>query len=54
MDTFYIKRNHYNKIKQKHITYTSMLLSTAIIGIFELLSTYVHRVQCTVVKAILF
>ena len=43
-----------NKIKQRHITYMSMLLNTAIIGIFKQLSTYVNRVQYTVVKAILF
>ena len=42
------------KIKQKHITYTSMLLNTAIKGIFKQLSTYVNRVQFSVVKAILF
>ena len=40
------------KIKQKHITYMSMLLN--IKGIFKQLSTYVNRVQYTVVKAILF
>ena len=42
------------KTKQRHITYMSMLLNTAIIGIFKQLSTYVNRVQYTVVKAILF
>ena len=39
-------------IKQKHITYMSMLLN--IKGILKQLSTYVNRVQYTVVKAILF
>ena len=34
------------KIKQKYITYMSMLLNTAVIGIFlKKLSTYVNRVQ---------
>ena len=42
------------KIKQKHITYVSLLLNTAIIGIFKQLSTYLNQVQYTVVKAILF
>ena len=34
MDTCYIKRNPLNKIKQKHLAYMSMLLNTAIKGIF--------------------
>ena len=39
------------KIKQGHITNVSLLLNTAIKGIFKQLSTYVNRVQYTVVKA---
>ena len=42
------------KIKQKHITYVSLLLNTAIkVFFFKQSSTYVNWVQYTVVKAIL-
>ena len=34
VDICYTKRNCYHKIEQKHITYISMLLNTAIIRIF--------------------
>ena len=34
MDICYSKKTRYNKIKQKLITYMSMLLNTAMIGIF--------------------
>ena len=39
------------KIKQKHITYVSMLLNTAIMG--KQLSARVNQVQYTVVKGII-
>ena len=42
------------KIKPKHITCMSMLLNIALTGFFKQLSTFVNRVQYTVVKAILF
>ena len=44
------------KTKQKHITYLSLLLKKAIIGIFlsNYLHNYVNRVQHTVVKAIIY
>ena len=43
------------KIKQKHITYVSLLQKKAVIGIFlsNYLHNYVNWVQYTVVKAII-
>ena len=46
----HIKKPLAIKIKQKHITYVSMLLNTAII---KQLSARVNQVQYTVVKGII-
>ena len=47
----HIKKPLAIKIKQKHITYVSMLLNTAIMG--KQLSARVNQVQYTVVKGII-
>ena len=51
MNICYIKKPLVINIKQKHITYVSMLLNTAIMG--KQLSARVNQVQYTVVKGII-